>query len=181
MCWKWEIESLHWQTVCFEFKKDTQHEFCRDLYLIYSIYLFLFLSCRVCAKSWSLPSVTVQKFPSLVNYFNTLNFYPQPALRSALGNRQLTCYRGSEKERQREWERRHHPWMEGIQPRICLIPTETRPGLEFHPSLARWNTNLYHHRLWFPLETHYWFLSATPPHFIIATVKMDNRKAHISM
>ncbi len=79
---------------------------------------------------------------------------------------------------QRVWERKtergHHLWIRSIQPCLCLSPAETRPGLEFHLGLARWNSNLSHHWLWFPLEAHDWFLSATPPYFIIAKVKMDN-------
>ena len=145
----------------------------------------------------SLPDVTAQKFPSLIKvrqfqFNSTLWTFSPPALRSAPGNRKLTCYRESEKERQRERERErerkrerkrergHHPWIRSIQSCLHLIPTETWPGLEFHLGLADWNTNLSHHRLWFPPETHYWFLSATPPNFIIAKVKMDNRRAHIS-
>ena len=58
----------------------------------------------------SLPDVTAQKFPSLIKvrqfqFNSTLWTFSPPALRSAPGNRKLTCYRESEKERQRERER----------------------------------------------------------------------------
>lgn len=55
----------------------------------------------------SLPDVTVQKFPSLIKarqINSTLWTFPPLALRSAPGNRKLTCNRESEKERQRERE-----------------------------------------------------------------------------
>lgn len=122
MCWKWEIESLHWQTVCFQFKWDTPHEFRRDLYLIYSI-----LS-HVCAKSWSLPSVTVQQFPSLVNYFNALNSPPHPTSSQVCPRQQTVNMLQRVRERKTERVRERASSMNGGHSALHLPHSHRDPA-----------------------------------------------------